>query len=98
MNFGDVLDSRYWFIDPHFVNPIDGGNLNVALEERGVLIVPYLTLWLKVPFEFPKCSTMYKEADEEIAKYSSYRKYLKAKKEQESEEDKNFSRAQCLSI
>lgn len=55
-------------------------------------------LGFKVPFEFPKCSTMYKEADEEIAKYSSYRKYLKAKKEQESEEDKNFSRAQCLTI
>ena len=36
-------------------------------------------LGFKVPFEFPKCSTMYKEIDDEIAKYSSYREYLKAK-------------------
>ena len=57
-----------------------------------------LTLLYQVPFEFPKCSTMYKEADEEIAKYPSYRKYLAAKKEKESEENQNFSRAKCLTI
>ena len=46
-------------------------------------------LGLEVPFVFPKCATMYKEADDKIAKFSSYKEYLKdhqAKKAIKAEE------------
>ena len=40
---------------------------------------------------------MYKEADDEIAKFSSYREYLKHKKAKADKKD-NTSRAKCLEI
>ena len=54
-------------------------------------------LGFKVPFEFPVCEAMYKEADDEIAKFSSYREYLKHKKAKADKKD-NTSRAKCLEI
>lgn len=54
-------------------------------------------LGFKVPFEFPVCSAMYKEADDQIAKFSSYREYLKHKKASADKTD-NTSRAKCLEI
>ena len=47
-----------------------------------------------MPFEFPKCSVMYKEADDEIAKHSSYREYLKDKESKMISNDKQ----QCLAL
>ena len=41
---------------------------------------------------------MYKEIDDEIAKYPSYRKYLKQKEAKDAEENKNTNRKQCLQI
>ena len=40
---------------------------------------------------------MYKEADAEIAKYKSYREYLK-QKENKMLDDDNNSKQQCLAI
>jgi len=54
-------------------------------------------LGFKVPFEFPVCPAMYKEADDQIAKFSSYRQYLKHKKASADKTD-NTSRAKCLEI
>ena len=54
-------------------------------------------LGFKVPFEFPVCPAMYKEADDQMAKFSSYRKYLKHKKASKDKTD-NTSRAKCLEI
>jgi len=53
-------------------------------------------LGFKVPFTFPKCSKMYADADEEIAKFASYRAYLKAKEKSEAQKTKP-PRDQCLS-
>merc|ERR1719154_140209 len=55
-------------------------------------------LGLEVPFVFPKCEAMYKEADEKIAKFSSYREYLKdykAKAAKKAEEQKGRD---CLAV
>lgn len=41
---------------------------------------------------------MYKEADDAIAKFPSYRAYLKDKERKAAEKNENFDRKQCLTI
>jgi len=53
-------------------------------------------LGFEVPFKFPTCPSLYKEADEEIAKFSSYREYLKDYKIKKAEKEKNVLQRECL--
>lgn len=53
-------------------------------------------LGFEVPFTFPTCPAMYKQADAEIAKFSSYREYLKDYKKKAEEKAKNVAANACL--
>jgi len=53
-------------------------------------------LGFKVPFEFPKCPEMYKTADEEIAKFSTYRKYLNDYKAKAAQKATMVEQRSCL--
>eukprot|EP00092_Neocalanus_flemingeri_P039152 GFUD01042614.1.p1 GENE.GFUD01042614.1~~GFUD01042614.1.p1 ORF type:complete len:843 (+),score=261.12 GFUD01042614.1:84-2612(+) len=55
-------------------------------------------LGLEVPFVFPKCEKMYKEADEEIAKFSSYKEYLKDHEAKAAIKAEEQSGKDCLAV
>jgi len=55
-------------------------------------------LGLDVPFVFPKCETMYKEADDKIAKFSSYKEYLKDHEAKAAVKAEEMSGRDCLAI
>jgi len=53
-------------------------------------------LGFEIPFKFPTCPSMYKEADAEIANFSSYRTYLKDYKKKKAEKELNVAQRECL--
>jgi len=55
-------------------------------------------LGLEVPFVFPKCETMYKEADEKIAKFPSYKEYLKDHQAKKAIKDEEQSGRTCVAV
>jgi len=55
-------------------------------------------LGLEVPFVFPKCGAMYREADEKIAKFSSYKEYLKDHEAKMAKKAEEQSGRDCLAV
>jgi hypothetical protein len=55
-------------------------------------------LGLDVPFVFPKCETMYKEADAKIAKFGSYKDYMKDQKAKKAITAEEQSGIDCLAV
>ena len=55
-------------------------------------------LGLDVPFVFPKCEAMYKEADDKIAKFSSYKEYLKDHEAKLAIKAEEQSGRDCLAV
>ena len=47
---------------------------------------------------FPKCETMYKEADEKIAKFPSYKEYLKDHQAKKVIKDEEQSGRTCVAV
>jgi len=55
-------------------------------------------LGLDVPFVFPKCDAMYKEADAKIAKFPSYKEYLKDHEAKQAIKAEEQSGKDCLAV